>query len=1239
MSFFANFKTAVFGKSSPDQSPSQPKPQTIPVIDGLHPAIVAELMRLELFQPRMSERAICYVAQGGDDQLPDQLQAIDRTLNYSNEAYRKFQTDVGTGTCEVNKALMRGEIAPSAQLFQLMKLRQGYVSHYRRNNYDKRGLNWDCVMLFSGIRTAISKAAEVEGSENAWQRAISLRNLVALMTCCGGKPKDVFDNLLGYNSWEFKSNWHGSEAGGALIRSFPDAFIEAFDTAGDSGRSFGLSLLAHHDEATNPAFLPRILKMLDKSHSVGDRAAAKRVLSNLDEQILLDIIATNLKTADIEQRLNLVQIAGTKGKPVFLDLLREHQKVERAAKVSGALATFLETSQEPEPNAAASSGPATSYRAITGEEIAIPPLDATLLSPLEDSDLEYADKLLDMLDRGRATMREEGKTAPKHLPHAFDPITPTMRETFIKRLHGPWTPSDYDRLDDLWLDFHRDPETLVEFLQKAPLKFSLRACIASRVDLADALYRGYSSSKNHAGYKFLDVAVAAGLDHRILHVIGDNSQAHSLNNRTQHYKMQAILAGNHSEAATLNAGLWPLYAENLAIFDQLLGLATGGYHVDVPRTLTALSRFPAVPQRYYARLFEIALTEKRGVREQAAALLKPALDLDKRLEASLDDARQNVRIMAATWLADLRATGSEAALRKRLKKEKSDPVRTALVGALSRLGADLSDIFAPLILIDEATKALAKSPVSLPDWIPFKALPSLGFKDGSAVPSDLLSYWLSLAIKLKDPSATGQFGMYLDQLRPEDARMLSTWVLDAWLVYDTQVAGPEEAHAFAVLTAPQDFYVVHNYKTLAARIVEITRERTNTLVNSGTDTKGMMALACRADSAFAAERVRWYLKKHGRRSHQAMALLDMLVGIGTPTALQVVIAASVRLKQKSTQKHAGEIAARYAEDRGWSVDELADRTIPTAGFDDEGVLDLPIGEDEKPYCARLDAALNIHIFTAEGKEIKALPSGEDEVSKESKKAYSTAKKELKQIVDMQTARLFEAMCSARTWVASDWKMAFYDHPVMRRMIERLVWQGMDGDNKPTTLFRPTQEGDFTDANENRVDINAFTSIRLAHGTLVDPEISKAWIGHLKDYEISPLIKQFGQTRVLLTPAQEESTMIEDRVGFVAPSMTYRGLAEKRGYERVMGDGGGCNEYAKTFPSLGLIANIHHTGSYAVDENNQVALTGLSFTNKRYGSAMTLKNVPPVLLAECWADFHALAEKGVYDAEWEKVSPW
>ena len=56
-----------------------------------------------------------------------------------------------------------------------------------------------------------------------------------------------------------------------------------------------------------------------------------------------------------------------------------------------------------------------------------------------------------------------------------------------------------------------------------------------------------------------------------------------------------------------------------------------------------------------------------------------------------------------------------------------------------------------------------------------------------------------------------------------------------------------------------------------------------------------------------------------------------------------------------------------------------------------------------------------------------------------------------------------------------------------------------------------------------------------------------------------------------------------------------------------------------------------------EENIPCATTGLSF---KRGDRVPLSEVPPVLLAECYADYRALAALGPYDSDWEKnASPW
>lgn len=1247
------FKRSVFGRGRPDEASST-----------LDPAMVAELRRLDLYKSGLGAEAIRYVAVGDNLALGSIAACSKATPAYAAPYYKDFEAKSAAERA-ANLALIRGVIAPGGHVERFMAVRHAvggvHLPHWPGQVTPQQIAVIGLIQALEGGLTAAQVNYAVP-----WDTVIPVERLLELFVAAGGDVGDLFGFLLNRDQSRHLTagSWQVSEALADLARTHPAAFASAFLSVDPVRRAAGLTLAAHHGLLALPELTAALVALLTKPYGKTDRELAISALAHLEGDRLAELLDRTLAGADIDTRFGLVQAAGRNRSPALIAQLRERAPVEKAAKVKAAIQSVLEGAQASE---AAATTDLPGYVTIEGGFVAIPPakdMGETQAPPASEAERTAFMACVRLVVAQRADMlAKESKVDAKQAVR-FKPPTPEETEAAFDLLTRgiPLRPVASMLL---LFDLRARPEFrnwCEGVLDRLPLAVALRSLIGQGYEVVAKLigqhYSGggagaWATDKlrewleaDRCGLRELEAVdramresrmAAAELDARTpdpTRLLREEFASISYGERPATY--QSPLKDLPEQA------VWPWLAENLSVFDEALGLKPAPKPIPLGRVIAALELLPAVPQRYLPKLLELAVSEKRPLRRRIMALVRPASDLEQRVTALLDDARQQVRVNAATWLADIRAPGGEAALRKRLKKEKADPVRTALIEALQRLGADLTDLVGPASLIAEAEAAAAKGTPELPAWLVGAGLPHVRFRDGADAPAAVLRHWLALAIRLKEPGATGQFGIYLDQLDPADARTLSAWVLESWIAFDTMGATLEDANAYAVAHFAQDWRWVVGPQTPELReelIASLRQQKLGEMLNSGSDTKGVLALACRADPVWAANRVRWYLKKHGRRSSQAMALLDALAGIGAPAAMQVVIAASTRLKQKSTQAHAAEIAERYAEDRGWTFDELADRTTPTAGFDDDGVLDLPCGEDAKPYVARLDAKLAIQLFNPEGKPVKALPAGDDETSRQSQKALSTAKKELKQVVDLQATRLFEAMCAERSWPTADWRDAFHAHPVMRRLVERLVWQGLDADGGALGLFRPTQEGDFTDAADGPVDIDAFARLRLAHGTLVDAETCRDWIAHLKDYEVSPFLLQFDELRAPLLPDQAGSEAIVDRRGWVAESLTYRGVAEKRGYERVMSDGGGCLEYAKAFPAQGVTATIHHSGSHAVDENNRIALKELSFTGKRRSGPLTLQEVPPVIRAECWADYHAMAAKGRFDPDWEKVTAW
>lgn len=1254
---------AVFGRKGVGAASVPP-----PVEPGaLHPALEAELRRYDYFGPAFGRRALHFVATGEGRDLLGAMVPLARQNKVHNTTYQQAKPPLGELTGATDLAVATGEIAPGPQVARLMEIRaaadQISIPWGQKPDAREVAVMGMKAMLGGGVyRLGVNYKID-------WTRAIPLETAFAHLKSVGGTMADLFAMLLPRSDCEFVASspgsWSASDTCAQWLRAYPAALAEAVGKAQPNPRANLFPLIEHHKVIDVPEIEALIVAMLTKPFAKNDRAFAISALARLDPAHLLGVLERHLPTGGIDTRHGLVEAAGRAVTPDILALLADRAKVEKAAKVQAAIAALVEVAQEP-PAEPSGQGGAKGYAAVDGTFVALPPLhdlpEASRFHPSDQDCITYM-RIVEAITAHRSDPTVESCDRNRFYQKVDKDI---IEASFALLTEGTLLPPGMSYA--LALEFRRREDGRAwwgEYIDRLPIGSRLRILLATRHDEVSYLINGPTYSYNvreettfgvdrimhwaaaeRIGLRELALANhAAKTGTTIAAAASDPERNPAAALRTQvtqfrsSYDRSDVFA---SLRALPEDMVWPWLAESFDLFDEGLGLKPAAKPIPLDRIMSVLALLPATPQRYLPRLTEIAVAEKRPLRLQAMALLREAKDLPKRIEALLDDKRQPVRINAAGWLADIRATGSEMALRARLKKEKSDPVRAALIIALERLGVDLTDVIGPASLIAEAENANAKTPPKMPEWLVANRLPMVRFKDGTTAPQAVVEYWLALAIRLKDPGAHGQFGIYLDQLEPGDARALSNWVLESWIAYDTATATAEQAAAYAAANYHMSYRFIGSSRTpadKAAAIAEMTRDKLNELLNSGSDTKGMLALACRADPVWAAGRVRWFLKKHGRRSNQAMALLEAIAGTGAPAALQVVIAASTRLKQKSTQARAAEIAQRYAEDRGWSVDELADRTVPSAGFDDDGELELPCGEDAKPYVARLDALLAIHLFNPDGKPVKALPAGDDENSKDSKKAFTAAKKELGQIVTLQGERLFEAMCVERKWPVADWRLAFHQHPVMRRLIERLVWQGLDAEGQPLGLFRPTQEGDFTDAGDNDVAIDDFAAVRLAHGALVDADTCKAWIAHLKDYEIQPFIAQFDTLRSPLTPEQAEAEAITDRQGWAAPSLTIRGAAEKRGYQRVMRDSGGCHEYVKTFPSHGITATIWHTGSAAEDQNQRLALKELKFTKHSHRGIYRLKDVPPVMLAECWADYHAVAAKAVFDPEWEKISPW
>ncbi|MCC5850003.1 MAG: DUF4132 domain-containing protein [Verrucomicrobia bacterium] len=709
--------------------------------------------------------------------------------------------------------------------------------------------------------------------------------------------------------------------------------------------------------------------------------------------------------------------------------------------------------------------------------------------------------------------------------------------------------------------------------------------------------------------------------------------------------------------------IWPYFYQHPDLLMVCLGLRpsrkeTSSYQMADYRkqAFEILATFPRPPSAFVPFLWETALNGAKSERPKAQACLANFPDKLPLILQALGDGRKETRAVAAAWLGEAGDPSAIKPLLKALKSEKADVCRAAMMEALERLGEDLDKFLNRKQLAAEAEKKLAKGLPANLDWFPFEALPAVHWeKCKQLIPKEVLIWLLVQAVQLKSCEPGPLLRRYADLMEPAERQAFAQVVLEAWLHYDTLPKHTfEEADTLAKQDAAQfKRYAIQNPEYYPDFDEEAERKKAlgaylKQCKGSATPFKGMLAVAAAMGGVKLVPPAERYIRTwFGHRMAQCKSLLQMLAWVEHPQAIQVILSIAARFRTKGIQKEAAKLADALAERRGWTREEMEDRTVPTAGFDSDGCQVLDYGA--RQFTARLQEDFSLVLFNPEGKSIKNLPesnkSEDPEEVKAVKKEFSDNRKELKAVVKHQKQRLYEAMCTERVWSAEEWREYLLGHPLVGRFCQRLVWLYRRTDGTEQT-FRALPDLSLTDVEDNPLALDAGGQVRIAHPVFLNEELLAAWREHLRDYEVPSLFPQFDGEPLPPGTGEGDATALEDFKGHLVNTYKLRSRCGKRGYNRgeAMDAGWFCT-YQKAFPGLGLQAVVEFTGSPVLEEDRMVALTSLFFSKVNADGSgdaaynlrpLRLAKVPRVLLSECWNDLRLMAEDGPgFDPDWEK----
>ena len=1208
--------------------------------------------------PGIAGRLARFVVEGDDLAAPRDL-----TAHLAHRGYSGSQTSQGFVQRHKGKTRTFFQGLPrDTELY--LRLAQAYESVYsfRRNSWSSSIPNLDPHLDW--LKSFLLFVAETAADQ---ERNVDLEVVEAMLEEKGVDPAAIVTAAFivedAQGKWTHYS-WHAFphsifcriEGFSKLVERYPDAVRKGFTQSNASARAYTLLALRYLASDVAP-FADEIAAMaIGGSKEVRD--AAEPFIASAFAAYRPRIEARATKGTS-DERFNAVRLLARLGGEEMRPFLEVRLKAEKASKVAELLGDVLADPLAKQ-KSGAPDGPEDFGLKPVSPVAANAPLDSSVFDELRAAVDEYELKSLEAFSRNEWAK----KNNQKFVPLASDTSLRLFRDLQELEVKG----------DKEWPSLHHGwSGNTILILQRfaAHPSFELihlvRWCLLLTGRTKDARtgswqrwsirhswgkpFQFYQKSRKHPMdlRELAAVLKAVGLEESM---IGDDI--------CQHFYGPRLFSLNQPDT------IWPYFAEHLFLLEEGFGMRPIPSErrpawLDEKKlrsnTFEVLSLFPSIPERFIPMLWEIALGASKTERPLAQECLNKQQGRDEKVVAAIQSRQIDARLAAAQWIAELKYKAAIPALKSALANEKSENARDEQIRALEILGVSLEELLDVKQLEADAEKGLKKGlPMDL-EWFPFSQLPQVRWADsGKPVPPRIIEWFIVQGCRLKDAEANPSLRRYCSLFKKEDRQRMGRFVLDAWIAKDTKPKyNSEQASALAqqetaqmagyAKRSPQyykDFDEQRFYQTAYNRLLVLPE-------GSQIGTKGILAVSGACCGAEVAQVVHRYIKQwFGYRGAQGKALLQVLAWIDHPAAIQVILAVANRFRTKGIQEEAIRLCQVLAERKGWTLNELADRTIPTAGLDELGAMDLDYGS--RVFTVRLIPKMALEVSNPTGKAIASLPDGNQSDDAEKVKAAKTmlltSRKELKQVLTMQRDRLYEALCTQRSWRYAEWDTYLRQHPIVGRYCQRLVWAVWEGD-KVSGSFRPMDDGSLTNNADDSLTVPGDAVIRLAHEQTVGKDASAAWLQHFSDYKVEPLFQQFGKETYTLPATLKEETEIKQFHGHLIKSFSLRNRLTKLGYSRGQPeDGGWFMEYRKSFAGLGFSAVVEFTGNPLPEENRTVALLRLYFERRSperergIGEEVALGELPPVLLSECWNDMRMAAADGQGFAEdWQKQSEY
>ena len=220
-----------------------------------------------------------------------------------------------------------------------------------------------------------------------------------------------------------------------------------------------------------------------------------------------------------------------------------------------------------------------------------------------------------------------------------------------------------------------------------------------------------------------------------------------------------------------------------------------------------------------------------------------------------------------------------------------------------------------------------------------------------------------------------------------------------------------------------------------------------------------------------------------------------------------------KARSQGLKERAGDLLQESADALGVSRDALTETLVPDMDFAADRTRPWPHGDRDFTLKLAYHNELQILHEGAVKKNLPGARKGEDaDAIKASKKKLTALKKQLKQATKAQLERMEDAMVTGRRWTREAWTALYVDNPVLSSLARTALWS--DGE----VIFRVAEDGSAATVDDEVYKPGE--QIHLVHPLDLEDEQRATWSEVFADYEIIVPWDFFQRER--FEPTEEEA---------------------------------------------------------------------------------------------------------------------